>query len=79
MFQQCISNIYNVFTNYSQNWLYTDWMAEPLTEWFFEFVEPKWLFYGIAVKNLLSTFIFKSVPSQIVPYSTVLTRTAWWK
>ncbi len=25
------------------------------------FVEHKWLFYGIAVKNLLSTFIFKSV------------------
>ncbi len=24
MFQQCISNIYNVFTNNSQNWLYTD-------------------------------------------------------
>ncbi len=28
-------------------------------EWFF--VELKWFFYGIAVKNLLSTFIFKSV------------------
>ncbi len=24
-------------------------------------LEPKWLFYGIAVKNLLSTFAFKSV------------------
>ncbi len=32
---------------------------EPLTEWFS--VEPKMVFYGIAVKNLLSTFIFKSV------------------
>ncbi len=24
----------------------------------------KWFFYGIAVKNLLSTFIFKSVQQQ---------------
>ncbi len=32
---------------------------EPLTEWFF--VESKGFFYGITGKNLLSTFIFKSV------------------
>ncbi len=32
---------------------------EPLTEYFF--VEPKRFFYDIAVKSLLSTFIFKSV------------------
>ncbi len=50
------------------------WLNGSLNLW-----NQKWLFYGIAVKNLLSTFIFKSVPSQIVPYSTVLTRTAWWK
>ncbi len=28
---------------------------EPLTEWFF--VNQKWFFYDIAVKNLLSAFI----------------------
>jgi len=33
---------------------------ETLTEWFF--VESKWFFYGIAVKNLLSTSrVFKQV------------------
>ncbi len=31
---------------------------EPLTEWFLW--NQKWFFCGIAVKNLLRTFIFKS-------------------
>ncbi len=29
--------------------------------WFFKEPLAKWFFYGIFVKNLLSTFIFKSV------------------
>ncbi len=29
--------------------------------WFFKEPLAKWFFYGIVVKNLLSTFIFKSV------------------
>ncbi len=32
MFQQCISNIYNVFTNNSQNLLYTDFKAHAFQQ-----------------------------------------------
>ncbi len=37
---------------------------EPLTEWFF--VEPKIVNLWHRLKNLLSTFIFKSVEPAIV-------------
>ncbi len=40
---------------------------EPLTG---SLWNQKWLFYGIAVKNLLSTFIFKSVSIQNAYIST---------
>ncbi len=39
---------------------------EPLTECFF--LNQKWLFYAIAVKNLLSTFIFKSVCFSLIMF-----------
>ncbi len=43
---------------------------EPLTEWFF--VDPKMvLLCDIAVKNLLSTFIFKSVNCSYLIYLSV--------
>ncbi len=39
----------------------------------------KWLFYGIAVKNLLSTFIFKSVPFLKVIIKFALCRMLFWR
>ncbi len=33
--------------------------------WFFKEPLTEWFFYGIAVKNLLSTFIFKSVETNL--------------
>ncbi len=56
MFQQCISNIYNAFTNKSQNWLYTDFKVSGINKWIFNcwqsIVEAIKVFWA---KNLLKT------------------------
>ncbi len=49
---------------------------EPLTECFF--VNQKWFFYGIAVKNLLSTFIFKSVQNPYIIHNLYLIDSIVW-